>query len=133
MKALIRNEGETVTEDMDIPCIDWNTGYPLTGPKWFGGPYRMVQNYVEPIEGVQETYEEIVVEPEPVVEENEDAAPSCCLRISWPPWAPSGIATAPPCLWVTASMMPPFWPVPMWVPPWAAVPTQPSKRQTLFS
>ena len=72
MKALIRNEGETVTEDMDIPCIDWNTGYPLTGPKWFGGPYRMVQNYVEPIEGVQETYEEIVVEPEPVVEENED-------------------------------------------------------------
>ena len=33
MKALIRNEGETVTEDMDIPCIDWNTGYPLTNAK----------------------------------------------------------------------------------------------------
>ena len=75
MKALIRNEGETVTEDMNIPCIDWNTGYPLTCDKWFGGPYRLVQNYVAPVEeGQEETYEEIVVEPkpEPVVEENED-------------------------------------------------------------
>ena len=75
MKALVRNKGETVTEDMNIPCIDWSTGYPLTGAKWFGGPYRMVQNYVAPVEeGQEETYEEIVVEaePEPVVEENED-------------------------------------------------------------
>ena len=74
MKALIRNEGETVTDDMDIPCIDWNTGYPLTNAKWFGGPYRMVQNYVAPVEDQEETCEEIVVkpEPEPVVEENED-------------------------------------------------------------
>ena len=78
MKALIRKEGETVTEDMNIPCIDWETGYPLTGEKWFGGPYRMVQNYVAPVEeGQEETYEEIVVETEPeeaepVVEENED-------------------------------------------------------------
>ena len=73
MKALIRNEGETVTEDMNIPCIDWNTGYPLTNAKWFGGPYRLVQNYVAPVEeGQEETYEEIAVEPEPVVEENED-------------------------------------------------------------
>lgn len=72
MKALIRNEGETVTEDMGVPCIDWSTGYPLTGEKWFGGPYKMVQNYVAPVEDQEETYEEIVVEPEPVVEENED-------------------------------------------------------------
>ena len=72
MKALIRNEGETITENMDIPCIDWSTGYPLTGAKWFGGPYKMVQNYVAPIEDQEETYEEIAVEPEPVVEENED-------------------------------------------------------------
>lgn len=72
MKALIRNKGETVTEDMGIPCIDWNTGYPLTNAKWFGGPYRMVQNYVPPVEDQEETYEEIPVEPEPVVEENED-------------------------------------------------------------
>ncbi len=50
MKALIRNKGETVTEDMNIPCIDWNTGYPLTEPKWFGGPYTMVQNYVPPVD-----------------------------------------------------------------------------------
>ena len=72
MKALIRNEGETVTEDMNIPCIDWNTGYPLTDAKWFGGPYKLVQNYVPPAEDQEETYEEIVAEPEPVVEENED-------------------------------------------------------------
>ena len=70
MKALIRNKGETVTEDMDIPCIDWNTGYPLTNAKWFGGPYKLVQNYVAPVEDHEETYEEIVADP--VVEENED-------------------------------------------------------------
>ena len=74
MKALIRNEGETVTENMNIPCIDWNTGYPLTSAKWFGGPYKLVQNYVAPVNDQEETYEEIVIEPEPepVVEENED-------------------------------------------------------------
>lgn len=46
MKALIRNEGETVTEDMGIPCINWKTGAPLTNPGWFGGPYILVDNYV---------------------------------------------------------------------------------------
>ena len=76
MKALIRNKGETVTEDMCIPGIDWSTGYPLTNPKWFGGPYTMVQNYV-PQEDAPESYEEIIVEPEQVeveeeVIENED-------------------------------------------------------------
>ena len=79
MKALIRNKGETVTEDMNIPCIDWKTGYPLTDPKWFGGAYTLVQNYVPPQKNTPESYEEIVVEPEqvevepdPVIEENED-------------------------------------------------------------
>ena len=73
MRALIRNEGETITEDMNIPCIDWNTGYPLTNPKWFGGPYTLVQNYVPPKNDEPAQYEEIVVEPEQVeVEENED-------------------------------------------------------------
>lgn len=46
MKALIRNEGETVTEDMNIPCINWNTGAPLTNPDWSGGPYILVNDYV---------------------------------------------------------------------------------------
>lgn len=46
MKALIRNPGETVTEDMGIPGIDWNTGMPLTNPVWAGGPYRLVNDYV---------------------------------------------------------------------------------------
>lgn len=46
MKALIRNHGETVTEDMHIPGIDWDTGMPLTNPVWAGGPYILVNDYV---------------------------------------------------------------------------------------
>lgn len=46
MKALIRNAGETVTEDMHIPGIDWNTGMPLTCPDWAGGSYVLVNDYV---------------------------------------------------------------------------------------
>jgi len=45
MKALVRNPGETVTEDMKIPCINWSTGAPLTDPKWFGGPYTLIDDY----------------------------------------------------------------------------------------
>ncbi len=69
MKALIRHKGETVTEEDDLSFIDWNTGYPLTDAKWFGGPYTLVQNYVPPKNDEPESYEEIV-EPEQV--ENED-------------------------------------------------------------
>ena len=72
MKALIRNKGETVTEDMNIPGIEWTTGYPLTDPKWSGGPYTLVQNYVPPKDNEPAQYEEVLVEPNPVVEENED-------------------------------------------------------------
>ena len=50
MRALIRNKGETVTEADGIPCIDWSTGYPLTNPKWFGGPYTLIMNYDPGIE-----------------------------------------------------------------------------------
>ena len=46
MKALIRNKGETVTEDMHIPGIDWDTGMPLTNPMWAGDPYILVNDYV---------------------------------------------------------------------------------------
>ena len=70
MRALIRNEGETVTEDMSIAGIDWNTGAPLTNEAWCGGPYRLMQNYVAPVGVQDETYDEIVVELE--VEESED-------------------------------------------------------------
>lgn len=75
MKALIRNEGETVTENMGIAGINWQTGAPLTDAAWYGGPYVLVQNYVAPkSEGEDATYE--IVEPEPVqepeVEETED-------------------------------------------------------------
>ncbi len=77
MKALIRNKGETVTEDMEIPGINWSTGYPLTSSKWFGGPYTMVQNYVPPKDDEPAQYEEVLVEPAQVeveeeVVENED-------------------------------------------------------------
>ena len=45
MKALIRKSGETITDDMEIPGIDWNTGYPLTASDWSGGPYTLVNEY----------------------------------------------------------------------------------------
>lgn len=46
MKALIRDEGETVTDNMDISGVDWDTGAPLTNPDWYGGPYILVDDYV---------------------------------------------------------------------------------------
>lgn len=70
MKALVRNEGEIITEDMAIPCIDWKTGAPLTNDKWYGGPYILVQNYVPPVNDEPAQYEE-VVEPEQVDIEDE--------------------------------------------------------------
>lgn len=45
MKALIRNDGETVTEKDNIAGIDWTTGAPLTNPVWAGGPYALIDNY----------------------------------------------------------------------------------------
>ena len=71
MKALIRGEGETVTDDMGHNFIDWDTGMPLTGEKWFGGPYTLVQNYVPPVDDEPAQYEK-VVESEQVEIENED-------------------------------------------------------------
>lgn len=50
MKALIRNEGETVTEEMEIAGIDWNSGAPLTNPDWCGGPYKLINDYQPPKE-----------------------------------------------------------------------------------
>ena len=74
MRALIRDEGETVRETDGIVGIDWNTGAPLTNPAWAGGPYQLVQNYVPPTESEPETYDPVPEavpepEPEPVVEE----------------------------------------------------------------
>lgn len=71
MKALIRNEGETITDDMDIPCIDWKTGAPLTNSKWYGGPYILVQNYVPAVSDEPAQYGE-VIEPEQVEIEDEN-------------------------------------------------------------
>lgn len=62
MKALVRNTGETVTEAMHIPGIDWNTGMPLTCPDWAGGPYRLVDNYIELADGA---IYDVAVYPEP--------------------------------------------------------------------
>ena len=78
MKALIRNENETIFENLSPSFIEWSTGYPLTNPKWFGGPYTLVQNYVPPVNDEPAQYEEVIVEPEQVeveeaeVIENED-------------------------------------------------------------
>ena len=65
MKALIRNQGETVTENDGVEGIEWNTGAPLTNAAWCGGPYQLVQNYVAPMDDVPETYEVVEPEPEP--------------------------------------------------------------------
>lgn len=62
MKALIRNEGETVTEQTGIEGIDWTTGAPLTNEAWCGGPYTLVQDYTAPTEGSEATY--TVAEPQ---------------------------------------------------------------------
>ena len=70
MKALIRNNGETVTQDMDFTFINWNTGAPLTNPDWYGGPYQLVDNYVEVTDGA---IYDVAVYPEqedPATEDN---------------------------------------------------------------
>ena len=79
MKALIRNNGETVLETDGHDFIDWSTGYPLTETKWFGGPYTLIENYVPEVEddlefikGLHEKLVEEQEEVEPVVEENEN-------------------------------------------------------------
>ena len=71
MKALIRNIGETVTETMHIPDIDWDTGAPLTNKSWCGGPYTLVQNYIPTVNDEPAQYEE-VIEPEQVEIKDED-------------------------------------------------------------
>ena len=48
MKALIRNRGETITEDKGIDGIDWVTGAPLTNSEFAGGSYTLVEDYKPP-------------------------------------------------------------------------------------
>lgn len=45
VKALIRGEGETITQDMKIAGINWDTGAPLTNRDWCGGPYILMNDY----------------------------------------------------------------------------------------
>ena len=56
MKALVRNEFETVTQDMGFTFIEWDTGAPLTNAEWAGGPGTLVNDYVQevPVEGTEE-------------------------------------------------------------------------------
>lgn len=71
MKVLIRNEGETITQDMKIAGVNWDTGAPLTNRGWCGGPYTLVNDYV-PEDPVSDF---VLVDPapepaqDPVVEE----------------------------------------------------------------
>lgn len=50
MRALIRNDGETVKESDGVVGINWANGEPLTRPEWAGGPYTLIENYAEPEE-----------------------------------------------------------------------------------
>jgi len=63
MKALIRNPGETVLESYDLAFIDWNTGAPLTNSEWSGGPYILVNDYVQTADEDFAEEPEIVTEP----------------------------------------------------------------------
>ena len=70
MKALIRNEGETVLESDGIEGIDWDTGMPLTNPVWAGGPYKLVKNYIPPVCGEDTIQPEQQVVEEEIVEDD---------------------------------------------------------------
>lgn len=70
MKALIR-DNDVVMECDGVDGIDWNTGQPMTNPEYCGGPYRLVQNYVQPQGDAPAIYEEVVIE-EPEVEDEDD-------------------------------------------------------------
>jgi len=63
MKALIRNKGETVLESDNIPGINWGNGYPLTASGWAGGPYTLVNDYVQTADEDFAEEPEIVTEP----------------------------------------------------------------------
>ena len=65
MRALIRDKGETVLESYNIPCIDWNTGAPLTNREWSGGPYVLVNDYVPTADEDFAEEPEIVTAPAP--------------------------------------------------------------------
>lgn len=71
MKALMRNYGETVTQDMGFTFINWNTGAPLTNRDWYGGPYTLVNDYVPEDPAGDFTSVDPTPEPvqDPVVEE----------------------------------------------------------------
>lgn len=71
MKALIRNPGETVTEAMHIPGIEWDTGMPLTNPVWAGGPYKLVDNY-DPQTGEENIVQTEQPKTEEEIVENDD-------------------------------------------------------------
>ena len=69
MKALIREKGEAVTEDMGIPGIEWDTGDPLTASGWAGGPYTLVNDYVQTADEDFAEEPEIVTESAPAEDE----------------------------------------------------------------
>ena len=48
MKALIRGKGETITQDIKVAGINWDTGAPLTNTTWCGGPYALIEDYTPP-------------------------------------------------------------------------------------
>lgn len=62
MKALLRKKGETVTEADGLVFINWNTGAPLTNTEWSGGPYQLVDNYIDLADGA---IYDVAVYPEP--------------------------------------------------------------------
>ena len=81
MKALVRNEGETITEDANATWIDWTTGAPLTNPSWAGGPYALCNDC--PVSDPEPQDFDITTEeiPSPGDPLSEDESPSTITRL----------------------------------------------------
>jgi len=69
MKALIRKPGETILENNTPAFINWDTGAPLTNPGWSGGPYTLVNDYVQTADEDFAEEPEIVTAPAPAEDE----------------------------------------------------------------
>ena len=85
MKALIRQEGETVLETAGIDGIEWTTGAPLTNPAWAGGAYALCEdcpvNDPDP-QDFDITTVEVPDSSAPAVEDGTSVVPTITRRIA---------------------------------------------------
>ena len=85
MRALIRNENETVRETDGIDGIDWTTGAPLTNPAWAGGAYALCADCPvnDPAPGDFDITEEQVPDASAPAEEDGAAEVDMVINRGW--------------------------------------------------